>query len=242
VPDEEAVMASDLVLELSRVTRAGDSPESEFVREVRRQLGSKSYDGDSAEIRRLKGLIRRGEARAALKICGIEAGRIRFLDLPFYERGRYRQFQITEADVAAVAALLREVQPHQIFATGQLDDPSSVPAMCFEIIRRALTSLDVEAWVNDCRVWLYRGPDKEWETADIEMAVPLSPRELATKVQAIYHHKSQRSQSPVEPGLREAWQQADFRNRETARIYDQLGLAEYEAIEAFQRYLPWGAE
>jgi len=235
VPDEEAVMASELVIDLIQ-NGAG----AEFAQTVHQQLKAKAtFDGDTPEIRRLKGVLRRGEARAALQICGLAVNRARFLDLPFYEQGRYRQFRITDADVAAVAALLREIQPHQIFATGHSGDPSSAPAVCFEVLRRALALTQGEAWWADCRVWLYRGPDREWEPAEIDMAVPFSPRELTQKIQAIYHHKSQRSQSPVvAAGLHEAWQQAEHQNRATANRYDALGLAEYEAIEAFQRYRP----
>lgn len=237
VPDDEAVMAADLVLELSRESGAQENAETAFARTVHGQLAAKkSFDGDTAEIRKLKGLLRRGEARASLKVCGVEATKLRFLDLPFYENGRYRQFRLGEADLSAVMNLLREIQPHQIFATGQRNDPSSVAALSFDLLKQALAKLSAEAWVKDCRVWLYRGPDRSWETAEIEMAVPFSPRELTQKIRAIYHHKSQRSQSPVvEEGLHEAWQQAEHRNRETARLYDKLGLAEYEAIEAFQR-------
>lgn len=234
VPDEEAAMASELVIDLAR---AGAG--AEFAQTVRRQLGAKAtYDSDTPEIRQLKGVLRRGEARASLQTCGVAATRARFLDLPFYEQGRYRQFRIGDADVAAVAALLREVQPHQIFATGRSADPSSVPAVCFEVLRRALAQTAGEAWRADCRLWLYRGPDRDWEPAEIDMAVPFSPRELTQKIQAIYHHKSQRSQSPVvAAGLHEAWQQAEHHNRALAHRYDHLGLAEYEAIEAFQRWL-----
>ena len=231
VPDEEAAMAAELVIDL-----AGTG--TEFAQTVRRQLGAKAaYDSDTPEIRQLKGVLRRGEARASLQACGVAATRARFLDLPFYEQGRYRQFRIGEADIAAVAALLREVQPHQIFATGHSADPSSVPALGFEVLRRALALAAGEAWRADCRVWLYRGPDREWEPAEIEMAVPFSPRELTQKIQAIYHHKSQRSQSPVvAAGLHESWQQAEHHNRAIAGRYDALGLAEYEAIEAFRRW------
>jgi glucosamine-6-phosphate deaminase len=233
VPDEEAAMASELVIDLAR---AGAG--AEFAQTVRRQLGAKAtYDSDTPEIRQLKGVLRRGEARASLQTCGVAATRARFLDLPFYEQGRYRQFRIGDADVAAVAALLREVQPHQIFATGRSADPSSVPAVCFEVLRRALAQTAGEAWRADCRLWLYRGPDRDWEPAEIDMAVPFSPRELTQKIQAIYHHKSQRSQSPVvAAGLHEAWQQAEHHNRALAHRYDHLGLAEYEAIEAFRRW------
>lgn len=239
VPDEEAAMAAELVLEVARVNAAaGGTPGSEFAGEVRGQLAAKAaQDGDTPEIRRLKGILRRGEAHASLQSCGIDHGRIRFLDLPFYEQGRYRQFRITAADTDAVAALLREVRPHQIFATGHSADPSSVPAVCFEVLRRALALTATEAWHADSRVWLYRGPDREWEPAEIEMAVPFSPRELTQKIQAIYHHKSQRSQSPaVGTGLHESWQQAEHHNRAIASSYDALGLAEYEAIEAFRRW------
>ncbi|MBL9219700.1 MAG: glucosamine-6-phosphate deaminase [Opitutaceae bacterium] len=231
VPDEEAAMAAELVIDL-----AGTG--TEFAQTVRRQLGAKAaYESDTPEIRQLKGVLRRGEARASLQACGLAAARARFLDLPFYEQGRYRQFRIGEADIAAVAALLREVQPHQIFATGHSADPSSVPALGFEVLRRALALAAGEAWRADCRVWLYRGPDREWEPAEIEMAVPFSPRELTQKIQAIYHHKSQRSQSPVvAAGLHESWQQAEHHNRAIAGRYDALGLAEYEAIEAFRRW------
>ena len=238
VPDEEAVMAAEFVLELTQQGGAGENPEVAFAREVRRQLEAKTaFDGDTAEIRRLKAIIRRGEARAALKVTGVDPARAHFLDLPFYEQGRYRQFRIGRADVDIVARLLARIQPHQIFATGQLDDPNSVAATCFEIVRRAVASLAGENWQADCRTWLYRGADKAWDVAEIEMAVPFSPDELATKIQAIYHHKSQRSQSPVEAGRGEVWQQAGQRNRETARLYDRLGLADYEAIEAFQRHV-----
>jgi glucosamine-6-phosphate deaminase len=238
VPDEEAAMAAELVLELDRASGAAGGPGAEFACEVRRQLGAKSaFDGDTPAIRQLKGVLRRGEARASLQICGVDPARVRFLDLPFYERGRYRQFAIGDADVAAVVALLRETQPHQVFATGQGADPSSVPAVCFEVLRRALAQTAGDPWRRECRVWLYRGPDRDWPPAEIEMAVPFSPRELTQKIQAIYHHKSQRSQSPVvAAGLHEAWQQAEHHNRAIARCYDALGLADYEAIEAFQRF------
>ena len=237
VPDEEAAMAAELVVELDRASEATGNPGAEFARTVGRQLGAKrAFDGDTPDIRKLKGILRRGEARASLQTCGVDAARARFLDLPFYERGRYRQFQIAETDVAATVALLREVRPHQIFATGRSADPSSVPAVCFEILRQALGQTARDAWRAECRLWIYRGPDRDWDPAEIDMAVPFSPRELTQKIQAIYHHKSQRSQSPVvAAGLHEAWQQAEHHNRAIAHHYDALGLAEYEAIEAFER-------
>lgn len=237
VPDEEARMATRLVLSLAVSGSSKSEAGAGLAHQVDAELERKRTAGgdDTAAIRRLKGLIRRGESEAALRWCSVPADRIRFLDLPFYEQGRYRQFQVGVADVAATVALLRELQPHQIFVTGHRSDPSSVAAVSFEVLRRAMGEAKGDAWRRECRVWLYRGPEKPWPAAEIDMAVPLSPIELAQKTEAAFHHKSQRSQSPASNSLLEGWQQAEQQNRELARVYDQLGLAEYEAIEAFER-------
>ena len=239
VPDEEALMATDLVLELATTASSSETGEVQFARDVCHQLQQKGAFGqDTSAIRRLKGLIRRSEARAALQFSQVPQGQIKFLDLPFYECGRYRQFQPTVEDLGMIVRLLEEIQPQQIFATGTLDDPTSLTALCWELIRQALRQIRGSSWFAGCRVWLYRHPTRTWNPAEIDMAVPLSPTELALKTQAIYQHKSQRSQTPLsDASLHEAWQQAEASNRTTARDYDALGLAEYEAIEGFQLWV-----
>ncbi|WP_199226876.1 glucosamine-6-phosphate deaminase [Opitutus sp. ER46] len=237
VPDEEAMVAADLVLEFATSQAGGAATAARRVRDAIAAKQSTAKGQDTADTRRLKGLLRRGEARAALRNAAVPSGTERFLDLAFYENGRYRQFRATEADVAQVAAVLRELKPHQIFATGAGQDPASVSGMCFDVLRSAIQQVKTEGWWQDCRVWLYRTPDKAWAAHEIDMAVPLSPAQLTQKIQAVYQHKSQRSQMPVfEPGLHEAWQQAEAAARSLAKTYDALGLAEYEAIEAFQRW------
>ena len=234
VSDEEAAAAAELIAETA--AHGGDAAGESFIAQVRHQLQAKKAGQiDAPEVRRLKGLLRRGEAREALQVSGVATGRARFLDLPFYENGRYRQFHIVEADVRAVAAVLTEIQPHQVFATGYSGDPGSVAAVCFEILTRAFANAAGAPWCAGCRVWLYRDMKGPWDPAEIRMAVPLSPVELAQKLQAIYRHKSQRSQRPISSGQpREFWQQAEAHNRALADTYDKLGLAEYEALEAFQ--------
>lgn len=231
VPDDEALTAADLVRELA----PGSLTEAT---EVQRELQNKEAFGqDSAAVRRFKGTLRRSEARAALRHCRIGAPKIRFLDLPFYEQGRYRQFAVQTADHLVVRQLLEELQPHQIFATGAFDDPTSLAALCWELVRAACAASASAVWARECRVWLYRSPARPLGAAEVDMLVPLSPSELTLKIQAAYQHKSQRSQSPLaDASLREAWQQAEAANRSTARDYDALGLAEYAALEAFQRW------
>lgn len=238
VPDADAVMATDFVSDLAGSFPGEAGPAETFARLVRGELlGKTAFAGESAQVRQLKGLVRRGEARAALKSCGVAAGAVRFLDLPFYEQGKYRQFKPGAADLAAISGVLNELRPHQIFITGDRDDPSAVTAVCFELVHRACLAFAREAWFADCRVWLYRGVDTPWDAAEIDMAVPLSPRELTQKTQAILPHRSQRNNSAVATGLREPWQQAEQQNRELAATYDALGLADYEAIEAFRRWV-----
>ena len=75
--------------------------------------------------------------------------------------------------------------------------------------------------------------------AAVSSAVPLSPDELSFKIQGIYLHQTQRSQSPsISRQSENSWNLASELNRATAKTYDALGLPEYEAIEGFKRYLP----
>lgn len=190
----------------------------------------------TAEVRALKGIIRRREALSALATCGLPRDRVRFLDLPFYEAGRYRRFTPATADEAQLTALLRELQPHQLFLTGSDADPSSLEGVVFRLFARSWAEVSAETWAGDCWRWLYRGSGAEWVLDAIDMAVPLSPDELRAKGQAIACHQSQLTQSPVrDPAHRDVWPQIEALNRHTAERYDRLGLAEYEAVEAFSR-------
>jgi glucosamine-6-phosphate deaminase len=192
---------------------------------------------DPAEILTIKGLIRKSEARAGCHFAGIPDKQIHFMDLPFYETGLIRKKPMGEADIHQTISVIEKIKPHQIFAAGDLSDPHGTHRVCLSIIFEAIDRLKTQSFMNECRVWLYRGAWQEWAVEDIEMAVPLSPDELKRKRKAIFKHQSQKD-SALFPGAdsREFWQRAEDRNRETASIYNQLGLAEYEAMEAFKRY------
>ncbi|UZR93525.1 glucosamine-6-phosphate deaminase [Chondrinema litorale] len=192
---------------------------------------------DIPEVRTIKGLIRKGEALAGCRFCGVNEKNAHFLNLPFYETGQVRKKPLGDDDIQIIVDLLTEVKPHQIFAAGDLRDPHGTHKVCLDAIFAAIDILKNEEWMKDCYVWLYRGAWHEWGVDEIEMAVPISPEELLRKRKAIFKHQSQKD-TPVFPGndAREFWQRAEDRNRATAKIYDQLGLTEYEAIEAFVRY------
>lgn len=191
---------------------------------------------DSDEVRTIKGLIRKSEAKAACRFVGLPEGRAHFLDMPFYETGLVKKNPLSEADINLIVDLLNTIKPHQIFAAGDLSDPHGTHRVCLDAIYKAIELTRNEKWMENCYLWLYRGAWQEWGIEDIDMAVPLSPDELMRKRKAIFKHQSQKD-SAVFPGhdLREFWQRSEDRNRETARLYDQLGFAEYEAIEAFKR-------
>jgi glucosamine-6-phosphate deaminase len=208
--------------------------------EVRAFLNSKKPGQvDSPEIQHFKGLIRKGEALAACRYCGVDESNAHFLNLPFYETGTVKKKPHSEADIEITYKLLQEIKPNQIFAAGDLSDPHGTHRVCLQIIYSALDRLVAEGadWLKDCYVWLYRGAWQEWDIADMEMAVPIGPMDMERKKNAIFKHQSQKD-SAMFPGNdeREFWQRAEQRNNETARKYNALGMAEYEAMEGFVRY------
>ena len=183
----------------------------------------------------LKGAIRRAEAKSAVRSFGLnDATNCHFLNLPFYETGGIKKGERTQADIDIIVKLLQEVQPHQIYLAGDLADPHGTHRVCTEAVLEALNQLEGAEWLKECHVWLYRGAWMEWELGKVDMAVPLSPEEVIKKRHAIYRHLSQKDIVPF-PGEdpREFWQRAEDRTENTARLYNNLGMPEYQAIEVF---------
>lgn len=201
----------------------------------------KAGDIDTPEVRTIKGLIRRGEARTACTFNGIPLDHVHFLDLPFYESGKIEKLPMSERDVNIVRDLILDVKPQQIFVAGDLADPHGTHRKCTDAV---LAALDLEkeanaAWLKDCRVWMYRGAWAEWEIENIEMCVPMSPEELRAKRNSILKHSSQMESAPfLGNDERLFWQRSEDRNHDTAKLYHDLGLACYEAMEAFVEYVP----
>ena len=201
----------------------------------------KEGDMDNRDILTIKGLIRRGEARTSCTFNQIPLDHCHFLDLPFYETGKIEKNPISEPDVEIVLNLLRTVKPHQIYVAGDLVDPHGTHRICTDAV---LAAIDVEKengaeWLKECRIWMYRGAWAEWEIENIEMVVPFSPEELRAKRNSILKHQSQMESAPfLGNDERLFWQRSEDRNRGTANLYNQLGLASYEAMEAFVEYKP----
>ncbi|MDD7706035.1 MAG: glucosamine-6-phosphate deaminase [Bacteroidales bacterium] len=219
-----------------------DETIKKMYKDIKKFLAEKKEgDIDTLDVRRIKGLIRRGEARTACTYNHIPLDHVHFLDLPFYESGRIEKLPMTEKDVNIVRDLLTKVKPHEIFVAGDLADPHGTHRKCTDAV---LAAIDLEKqagaeWLKDCRIWMYRGAWAEWEIENIEMCVPMSPEELRAKRNAILKHSSQMESAPfLGNDERLFWQRAEDRNRGTAKLYDDLGLACYEAMEAFVQYRP----
>ena len=185
----------------------------------------------------MKGAIRRSEARSAVRSFGLnDETNAHFLNLPFYESGGIKKNPRTQADVDIIKELLVRLKPDQIYMAGDLADPHGTHRVCTEAALEAVEQLKSEGqdWLRDTNIWLYRGAWMEWELGRVDMAVPLSPDELIMKRHAIFRHLSQKDIVPF-PGddPREFWQRAEERTQNTARLYDELGMAEYQAIEVF---------
>ncbi len=230
VTDEEALKFAEVA--------AGFQPEGKNFEEVITFLKAKNQgDIDIPAVRSIKGLIRRMESIGATRYFELPDEKVHFLDLPFYETGTIKKNPIGETDVKIIEDLIETVRPHQIYAAGDLADPHGTHKVCLDAIFAAIDRLKNKSYMNDCWVWLYRGAWQEWDVSEIEMAVPLSPLEVSKKINAILYHQSQKDRVMFQgEDSREFWVRAQERNRNTAILYDALGLADYEAIEAFKRY------
>jgi len=234
--DDEVIRFLDFATDIQE---DNDTLQKQF-QEVKTFLSNKSPgEVDQPIIQKFKGLIRKGEAMAACRYCGVKEANAHFQNLPFYETGTVKKNPYSEKDIALTYDLLNRIKPQQIFAAGDLSDPHGTHRVCLDIIFATIDKLvaDKVSWINDCYVWLYRGAWQEWDIADMEMAVPIGPKDMIRKRNAIFKHQSQKD-AAMFPGSdeREFWQRAEDRNRETAKKYNALGLAEYEAMEGFVRY------
>jgi glucosamine-6-phosphate deaminase len=237
--DDEMLRYVEFAMDFARSQNQDDNYLQKLYEEMGAFLKTKMPNqADTTAIRTVKGLIRKGEAVAGARLSGVKDHCIHFMDLPFYDLSKLGKVSAYEDDIQQTMQLLQEIKPHQIFAAGDFADPHGTHKVCFEIMLEALNRLrQTESWTRDCWVWLYRGAWHEFEIHEIEMAVPLSPQEVLQKRLAIFKHQSQKD-VPVFPGddTREFWVRAEDRTKETARLYNQLGMAEYEAIEAFVRW------
>ena len=218
-----------------------DSKKSKQISKDAREYfaAKKTRQSDTAEIRSIKGIIRQCEAKATCRYVGVGDERAHFQNLPFYETGTIEKKPMGEEDVQITMKLLRELKPQQVYCAGDLADPHGTHKVCLEIVFESLKRIKAagDEWVKDCWVWLYKGAWQEWDIAEIEMAIPMSPEQVLKKRFGIFIHQSQKDSVPFQgTDSREFWQRAEERNANTADLYAQLGLIKYAAMEAFVRW------
>ena len=240
VTDEFVTRFIDFAVGFENIFGIDDTKSKKILDDATSFLNSKSSsEKDSEEIRTIKGLIRRCEARATCKYVGLNDERIQFMNLPFYETGTIEKKPMEEEDIQLTIDLLRKIKPHQVFCAGDLADPHGTHKVCLDIVLEAMGRIRSvgDKWINDCWVWLYKGAWQEWDITEIEMAIPMSPDQVRKKRYGIFIHQSQKDSVPFQgDDNREFWQRAEERNANTAKLYGQLGLTQYAAMEAFVRW------
>ena len=238
VADDEALRFASFVCDYNdKFGIASVEAENIYKKAAEFLKNKKSSEIDTPEVRHIKGLIRKGEARATCHFIGIPDEQIHFMELPFYETGAIKKNPIGVADVKITSDLIEKIKPHQIYAAGDLADPHGTHKVCLDAIFEAVKQLKPKKFMDDCWVWLYRGAWQEWGIDEIEMAVPMGPDQVLEKRKGIFKHQSQKDGVVFQGSdSREFWQRAEDRNQETANLYDQLGLSHYAAMEAFVRW------
>ncbi len=231
VSDEEALKFA----EISKRFNSDSKQIKEIIDFIKNKKGNDVID--SIEVRNLKGSIRRSESLAATRYLGLPDKNVHFLNLPFYETGAIKKGKISKEDIQIMKNFINNIKPHQIYAAGDLADPHGTHKVCLDAVFTTLKEIKSEDYMDDCWVWLYRGAWHEWESYEIDMAVPMSPDQVLRKRHAIFYHQSQKDGVMFQGGdSREFWVRVEDRNRLTAKKYTDLGLANYAAIEAFKRY------
>lgn len=240
VTDEFVTRFIDFAVGFENIFGIDDTQSKKILDDATTFLRAKrSTEKDSEEIRAIKGLIRRCEARATCRYVGLQEDQIHFMNLPFYETGTIEKNPVTEDDIAITVELLQKIKPQQVFCAGDLADPHGTHKVCLDVVLEAMSRIkkDGEKWIDDCWIWLYKGAWQEWDISEIEMAVPMSPDQVTKKRYGIFIHQSQKDSVPFQGGDdREFWQRAEERNAGTAKSYAKLGLTQYAAIEAFVRW------
>ncbi len=240
VTDEFVTRFMDFAVGFEDMFSIDSTKSKEILEQAKTYLKKKkSNQIDTADIRAIKGLIRRCEAKATCRYVGLSDNNYHFQNLPFYETGTIEKNPMGEADVELTIELLRKIKPQQVFCAGDLADPHGTHKVCLDIVFEALRRIkkDGDDWVNDCWMWLYKGAWQEWDISEIEMAIPMSPDQVMKKRYGIFIHQSQKDMVPFQGSdAREFWQRAEDRNANTANLYAQLGLTKYAAMEAFVRW------
>ena len=240
VTDEFVTRFLDFAVGFEELSGIDSKKSSKILKDATDFLNNKkNTEADTSEIRNIKGLIRRCEAKATCRYVGIQDSQIHFLNLPFYETGVIEKKPMGEDDIKITMDLLKKIRPHQIYCAGDLADPHGTHKVCLDIVFESMNRLKQsgEAWVKDCWVWLYKGAWQEWDVSEIEMAIPMSPGQVMKKRFGIFIHQSQKDTVPFQgTDNREFWQRAEDRNSNTANLYAQLGLTKYAAMEAFVRW------
>jgi glucosamine-6-phosphate deaminase len=230
VSDKEAIKFAEICLALNSDSKKSKELISFLKKKTVRVV-------DSKDVLKLKGLIRRSESLAATRYLGLDDDNVHFLNLPFYETGTVKKNNLTNTDLDIMCKLIGDIKPHQIYAAGDLADPHGTHKVCLDILFSSIDILKKKPYMKDCWVWLYRGAWHEWEPYQIEMAVPMSPDQVLKKRNAIFFHQSQKDGVMFQgDDTRDFWVRVEDRNRLTAKKYNDLGLADYAAIEAFKRY------
>lgn len=238
VMDEDVLTQINLFAELSGLLETNEQKAYDCSVELKKYLQTKIINPEKVEtIHKIKGLIRKAESASATRFCGINGSNLHFLNLAFYNRNSVSKSPFEQNDVEKVKSLLQVRKPHQIFISADIVNPQGTKRMCFDIVLQALNELRNEKWTKDCWLWLYHGAEQEWAVNEIQMAVPLSPDEALKKRQAILKHYSRKDGSYFTgDDNREIWRKTEDKNKNTADVYNRLGLPEYEAIECFKRY------
>ena len=124
VADDEALRFANFVIDYNEKFGIKSAEAEEIYKKATAFLkNKKDSEIDIPEVRYIKGLIRKGEARATSYFVGLPDSQIHFMELPFYETGTIEKKPLGKEDIQITMDLIEKIKPHQIYAAGDLADP-----------------------------------------------------------------------------------------------------------------------
>ena len=153
VSDDEALRFIDFVVDFNTQFGISNTEVKDIFENAKRFLQTKKdSELDTPEVRHVKGLIRKGEAKNTCRFVGIPIQNAHFLNMPFYETGKIQKAPLGPKDVEVIRDLIEEIKPHQIFAAGDLADPHGTHKVCLDAIMEAVKSLGGKDFMKECWV------------------------------------------------------------------------------------------
>lgn len=237
VPDDELITTLALYQDLATHYGWGD----DRLRQATSALLAEAAEPQatpSADMRFVRGQVREAQVMMGLRQLGIEPARVHSLELPCYAQAPDGNGPVTQADVDAIKGIIAQIKPHHIFLGYDPGDFHDIHERTATATILAIDELASEPFMQQCRVWVFRGVRHDWPADFPDMITAIDPTERQVKRRAVFAHQSQLPGLPesAEEGNPQPWLATSRQVNALGRALRQAGLGAFGSCEGFVEY------